>query len=135
MSEQGGAGPAEGLERVLEDLRSLSGEIDAGFVLSGDGRMLASTWKGGSGVERERLAAMLSALSGLAENTARRSGKGHASQARVQTEEGYVLVTRLADGGALAATAGPEARAGLLLYDMRNARAEVERVIGEGSQR
>jgi predicted regulator of Ras-like GTPase activity (Roadblock/LC7/MglB family) len=123
------------LERVLEDLRSLSGEIDAGFVLSEDGRMLASTWKAGSEIDQERLAAMLSALSVLAENTARRSGKGHASQARVQTEEGYVLVTRLVGGGALAATAGPDARAGLLLYDLRNARAEVERIVGEGSQR
>lgn len=120
---------------MLEDLRSLSGEIDAGFVLSEDGRMLASTWKAGSEIDQERLAAMLSALSVLAENTARRSGKGHASQARVQTEEGYVLVTRLVGGGALAATAGPDARAGLLLYDLRNARAEVERIVGEGSQR
>ena len=36
-------------------------------------------------------------------------------------------------GGVLAATTGQEARVGLVLYDMRNARGEVEKALAEGS--
>ena len=41
---------------------------------------------------------------------------------------------RLDGGGVLAATTGPDARVGLVLYDMRNARDEVDRVLAEGSE-
>jgi len=51
---------------------------------------------------------------------------------RIKTEGGHVLLVRLEAGGALAATTGPDARVGLVLYDMRNARGEVERVLEGG---
>ena len=44
-------------------------------------------------------------------------------------------MVRLEGGGALAATTGAEARVGLVLYDMRNSRGEVEKVLQEGSRR
>jgi hypothetical protein len=44
------------------------------------------------------------------------------------------LLVRLEGGGVLAATIGPEARVGLVLYDMRNARGEVDRVLAEGGE-
>jgi predicted regulator of Ras-like GTPase activity (Roadblock/LC7/MglB family) len=75
---------------------------------------------------------MLAALANLAERVARENGKEHASQVRVQAEGGHVLLVRLEGGGTLAATTGPDARVGLALYDMRNARGEVERVMGGG---
>lgn len=131
-----GADTRSGLEselgRILDDLRSLSGEIDAGYVVSGGGELLASTVRDAPGVDRERLGAMISALSGLSDRRARESGHERAEQARVRAAEGYVLLTRLADGSTLAATTGPEARVGLVLYDMRNARPEAERALSEG---
>ena len=75
---------------------------------------------------------MLAALANLSERTARESGKDHASQVRIKTEGGHVLLVRLEGGGALAATTGADARVGLVLYDMRNARGEVERVLEGG---
>lgn len=75
---------------------------------------------------------MLAALSNLAERAARENGKSHVSQVRVKTEEGFLLLVALEGGGALAATTGPEARVGLVLYDMRNARGEVQKALGEG---
>jgi predicted regulator of Ras-like GTPase activity (Roadblock/LC7/MglB family) len=77
---------------------------------------------------------MLAALANLAERVARENGKEHAAQVRIKTEGGHVLLVRLEGGGALAATTGPDARVGLALYDMRNARDEVERAL-EGGQR
>jgi predicted regulator of Ras-like GTPase activity (Roadblock/LC7/MglB family) len=50
----------------------------------------------------------------------------------VKTEGGHALLVRLEGGGALAATTGPDARVGLVLYDMRNARGEIEEALEGG---
>jgi predicted regulator of Ras-like GTPase activity (Roadblock/LC7/MglB family) len=118
------------LERVLTDLRALSGDIGSCGVLSKDGELLFSSH--GAGVDRERISAMLAALANRAERVARENGKEHASQVRVKAEGGYVLLVRLEGGGTLAATTGPDARVGLVLYDMRNTRDEVERTLKGG---
>lgn len=130
MAERGGAASAGELDRVLADLRALSEDIASCAVLSGGGELLASSH--GPGVDRERVAAMLAALVNLSERVARENGKDHASQLRVDTEDGHLLMVRLEGGGALAATTGPDARVGLALYDMRNSRGEVEKVLEGG---
>jgi uncharacterized protein len=130
MTERGGAGSTGDLDGVLADLRALSGDIESCGVLSEEGELLSSSH--GEGVDRERVTAMVSALASLAERVARQDGKDHASQVRVKTERGHVLLVRLDGGGALAATTGPDARVGLALYDMRNARGEVEKALEGG---
>ena len=131
MTERGGAGSAEELNRVLADLQALSGDMESCGVLSKDGKLLSSSH--GEGVDRERVAAMVAALANLAERVARENGKNHASQIRVKAEGGHVLLVRLEGGGTLVATTGPDARVGLVLYDMRNARGEVEKALEGGS--
>jgi hypothetical protein len=115
---------------LLGDLRALSGDIESCAVLSRDGELLASSH--GPGVERERVAAMLGALVGLAGRVAREEGRERAAQVRVRTDAGHLLMVRLADGAMLIATTATEARVGLVLYDMRNARREIEKAIGGG---
>ncbi len=44
-----------------------------------------------------------------------------------------MLLVGLEGGETLAVTTGPDARVGLVLYDMRNARGELQRVLGSGS--
>src|ERR671933_259977 len=124
------AGSTENLDRVLADLRALSGDIESCGVLSKDGELLSSSH--GEGVDRQRVTAMLAALANLARRVARDNGKDHASQVRIKAEGGYVLLVRLERGGTLAATTGPDARVGLVLYDMRNASDEVETVLEGG---
>jgi predicted regulator of Ras-like GTPase activity (Roadblock/LC7/MglB family) len=131
MTERRETGTAEDLDGVLADLRALSEDIDSCAVLSGDRDLLSSSHE--PGVERERVGAMLAALVYLSERVARESGKGHISQLRIDTGEGHLLVVQLDGGGVLAATTGQEARVGLVLYDMRNARGEVEKALAEGS--
>ena len=131
MTEQSEAGTVRGLDRVLADLRALSEDIESCAVLSRDRDLLSSSHE--PGVDRERAGAMLAALVYLSERVARESGKGHISQLRVDTGDGHLLVVRLDGGGVLAATTGQEARVGLVLYDMRNARGEVEKALAEGS--
>jgi predicted regulator of Ras-like GTPase activity (Roadblock/LC7/MglB family) len=124
-------GSAENLDRVLADLRALSGDIESCGVLSKGGELLSSSH--GEGVDRERVSAMVAALANLTERVARQAGKDYASQVRVKAEGGHVLLIRLQGGDVLAATTGPEARVGLVLYDMRNARGEVEKAL-EGTE-
>jgi uncharacterized protein len=131
MAERSGAGTTEELDRVLADLRALSEDIESCAVLSGARDLLSSSHD--PGVDRERVGAMLAALVKLSERVARENGKDHTSQLRIDTEGGHLLLVRLDDGGVLAATTGPEARVGLVLYDMRNSRGEVEKVLAEGS--
>src|ERR687898_2334330 len=131
MAERSGAGAAQDLGRVLADLRALSEDIESCAVLSGDRDLVSSSHE--PGVDRERVGAMLAALVNLAERVARESGKGHISQLRIDTGGGHLLMVRLDGGGVLAATTGQDARVGLVLYDMRNARGEVETALAEGS--
>jgi uncharacterized protein len=121
---------AGSLESVLADLRALSGDIESCGVLSKDGEPLFTSH--GEGVDRERVTAMLAALTNLAERVAKKNGREHASQVTINTEGGHVLMVRLEGGGTLAATTRPEARVGLVLYDMRNVRTEIERVLEGG---
>ena len=132
MAERSGAEMAGGLDRVLADLRALSEDIESCAVLSGDRDLLTSSHE--AGVDRKRVGAMLAALVYLSERVARESGKGNISQLRIDTGGGHLLMVRLDDGGVLAATTGQEARVGLVLYDMRNARREVEKALTEGSE-
>ena|SRR5215212_2331735 len=125
---EGSVPSREGLEQALEDLRALSGEVATATVLSKDRELVASTLP--PGVDRERYAAMLTALADLAGKTARENGGSRFAQTSIREEGGHVLLVGLEGGGTLAATTGPDARIGLVLYDMRNIRKELERALG-----
>ena len=127
MTERDQSASTADLDRVLGYLRALSGDIKSCAVLSKDGELLSSSH--GEGVDRERITAMLAALVNLAERTARENGKDHASQVRVRTEGGHVLLVRLEGSGTLAAATDVDAQVGLALYDMRNASGEVEKAL------
>ena len=129
MTKGGTTGVGE-LEGALENLRALSGEITTAAVLSGDGELRSSTLP--PGVDRERYIAMLAALAGIARRSARENGGSGFTQVRIREEGGHVLLVGLEGDETLAATTGPDARVGLVLYDMRNVRKEIERILGYG---
>ncbi len=128
--EKPGVGTEGDVGRLISDLLALSGELKSCAVITGDGKLVSSSHE--PGVERERASAMLAALSSVAKRTAREHGKDHVSQLRIKTDKGHLLMVRLEGGGSLAATTRPEARVGLALYDMRNARSGIEQAMGEG---
>ena len=132
MTEREKVGSGGDLDRAVADLKALSGDMASCAVLSADGILLSSSHE--EGVDRERAAAMLAAAANLAERAARREGKEHAAQVRVDAEEGHLLLVRLEGGGTLAATTAKDARVGLVLYDMRNARAEIGAATNAGGR-
>jgi predicted regulator of Ras-like GTPase activity (Roadblock/LC7/MglB family) len=132
VTEREKVGSGGDLDRAVADLKALSGDMASCAVLSADGVLLSSSHE--EGVDRERAAAMLAAAANLAERAARREGKEHAAQVRVDAEEGHLLLVRLEGGGTLAATTAKDARVGLVLYDMRNARAEIGAATNAGGR-
>ena len=72
---------------------------------------------------------MFAALAGLARRTARENGGAGFVQLMIREEGGHVLLVGFEGGDALAATTGPDARVGLVLYDMRNVRKELVRML------
>lgn len=136
MAQRDGTGTGatqEGeLDRLLADLRALSEDIEGCAVLAGDGDLLSSSHR--PGVEHDRVTAMLGALAGLARRAAREEGRERAAQVRVRTGAGHLLMVALDDGGTLVATTAPEARVGLVLYDMRNASGVIQKAIEGGTQ-
>jgi predicted regulator of Ras-like GTPase activity (Roadblock/LC7/MglB family) len=132
VTEREKVGSGGDLDRAVADLKALSGDMASCAVLSADGVLISSSHE--EGVDRERAAAMLAAAANLAERAARREGKEHAAQVRVDAEEGHLLLVRLEGGGTLAATTAKDARVGLVLYDMRNARAEIGAATNAGGR-
>jgi predicted regulator of Ras-like GTPase activity (Roadblock/LC7/MglB family) len=132
---EGSASSVGGMEQVLEDLRALSGEVTTTAVLSGDGELRASTLP--PGVDRDRYTAMLVALVGIAGRIAWENGESRFTQVKIKEEGGHVLLVSLKGGETLAVTTTPNARIGLIFYDMRNAQRELERMLGseEGGRR
>jgi predicted regulator of Ras-like GTPase activity (Roadblock/LC7/MglB family) len=132
VTERENVGSGGDLDRALADLRALSGDMASCAVLSADGVLVSSSHT--EGVDRERAAAMLAAVANLAQRAARLRSKERASQVRVDVEDGHLLLVRLDGGGTLAATTTRDARVGLVLYDMRNAKGEVEKAMNAGGR-
>jgi predicted regulator of Ras-like GTPase activity (Roadblock/LC7/MglB family) len=132
VTERENVGSGGDLDRALADLRALSGDMASCAVLSADGVLVSSSHT--EGVDRERAAAMLAAVANLAQRAARLKSKERASQVRVDVEDGHLLLVRLDGGGTLAATTTRDARVGLVLYDMRNAKGEVEKAMNAGGR-
>ena len=132
VTERENVGSGGDLDRALADLRALSGDMASCAVLSADGVLVSSSHT--EGVDRKRAAAMLAAVANLAQRAARLKSKERASQVRVDVEDGHLLLVRLDGGGTLAATTTRDARVGLVLYDMRNARGEVEKAMNAGGR-
>src|SRR5918911_3266841 len=94
---EGSASSVGGVEQVLEDLRTLSEEVTTAAVLSGDGKLRASTLL--PGVDRDRHATMLVALAGLAARVARENGGSRVWRGRDKEKGGEGAPLRPHRGG------------------------------------
>ena len=98
------------------------------LVLSTDGLVLASS----DGLERdvaETLAAVTSGLASLTAGAARHLKAGHVNQVIVEMDEGFLFVTTISEGSALAVMAGPECDIGLVGYEMSMLVARIGQVL------
>lgn len=101
---------------VTSFIDRLPGAVSA-VVVSSDGLVIALSERL-SRDAADQLAAATSAFSSLAAGTARCFDAGQVSQVIVEMEGGYLFVTAISDGSALAVMCNPTCDIGLVGYEM-----------------
>lgn len=102
--------------------------VDSVVVLSTDGLVLALSDR----LDRDTadtLAAVTSGLASLTAGAARHMGAGNVNQVIVEMDGGYLFVTTVSEGSALAVMCGPECDIGLIGYEMSMLVARVGQVL------
>jgi predicted regulator of Ras-like GTPase activity (Roadblock/LC7/MglB family) len=120
-------GRAARLDRALRDLLMQAPELEAAAVVSFDGLAMASALP--AGMDEDRVAAMSAALLSLGEKAAQGLGRGDLSQVYVEGETGTVFLVSCEDEAVLVAVAAAGAKAGLMLFEVRRAAADIADVL------
>lgn len=102
---------------ILRRLNSISGEIDASAVMSGDGLSIASAL--GDGVDDDRFGAMCASLLALADRTVKEISRGDLKQVLVEGTEGSMLIVRINEKGVLAVSAQSSANIGRVFLEAK----------------
>ena len=102
--------------------------VNSVVVLSTDGLVLALSDQ----LDRDTadtLAAVTSGLASLTAGAARHMGAGNVNQVIVEMDGGYLFVTTVSEGSALAVMCGPDCDIGLIGYEMSMLVARVGQVL------
>lgn len=118
---------ADLLAQALDDFLATSPEVEAAAVVSADGLPMASALP--PHVQEDRLAAMSAALLTLGERAAHNLGKGELAQVFVEGSQGHVILMSAGTSAVLVAVTSPDAKAGLILFEMRKSAARVQQVM------
>jgi predicted regulator of Ras-like GTPase activity (Roadblock/LC7/MglB family) len=110
---------------ILRRLNSISSDIEASAVISGDGLSIASVL--GDGVDPDRFGAMCASLLALADRTAKEISRGDLKQVLVEGTAGSMLVVRISSLAVLAVAARPTVNLGRVFLEAR----KVANIIGE----
>jgi len=115
------------LNRAIGDLLAQAPEVEAAAVVSFDGLPMASALP--ATMDEDRVAAMSAALLSLGERAAEGLGRGALSQVYIEGEHGTVYLVSADDEAVLVAVASPDAKVGMMLYEVRRAAAAVAEVL------
>jgi len=107
----------ERLASTLDRLMMDSPDIQAAALVSMDGFTMASAMP--EGMQEDRVGAMSAAILGLGERAAAELGRGHLTQVFIEGGEGYVVLIAAGSRAVLTTLAQPDAKLGLVLYDMK----------------
>lgn len=118
---------ADLLAAALDEFLATSPEVEAAAVVSADGLPMASALP--PHVQEDRLAAMSAALLTLGERAADNLGKGELAQVFVEGSNGHVILMSAGGNAVLVAVTAREAKAGLILFEMRRAADSVRGVM------
>ena len=110
---------------ILRRLNSISYEIEASAVMSGDGLSIASVL--GEGVDADRYGAMCASLLALADRTVKEISRGDLKQVLVEGTEGSMLVVRINEKAVLAVATRPTVNLGRVFLEAK----KVANILGE----
>lgn len=118
---------AQIMEKTLRSLVSNTPDLEGAAVVSVDGLIVASILPAGS--EEERVSAMAAALLSLGERTSNELARGLLDQIYVKGNNGYVVLMSAGEENVLEAIAGPAAKLGMVLLEMRRAVQELMNLV------
>lgn len=115
------------IERRLIALESLTPELEGTAVISVEGLMIASRLP--KALTDDLMASMSAAMLALGERIAHDLNRGELGQVYIRGERGYVLLMAVNENAVLTALASEEAKLGLVFLDMKQAAAELRRLL------
>ena len=118
---------AEQMQQVLRTFAANTPDIEGAAVVSLDGLILSSVLP--AGTDEDRVSAMAAALLSLGERTSQELQRGALEQVYVKGSSGYVILMQAGGEAVLEAIAGPGAKLGMVLLDMKRAAQELGRLI------
>lgn len=118
---------AQAMEQTLRNLVGATPDLQGAAVVSIDGLVLSSALP--AGVDEDRVSAMAAALLSLGERTATELSRGNLEQVYVKGSHGYVVLMRAGEETVLEAIAGPAAKLGMVLLDMKRAAQELAKLL------
>lgn len=116
------------LADALNGLMSGNPDIQASALVSMDGFTMASALP--RDMQEDRVGAMSAAILGLGERAAAELGRGELSQVYIEGDDGIVVLISVGARAVLTALASPDARLGLVLFDMRSVSQEIAAALG-----
>ncbi len=121
------ASRAELMEKTLRTLVSSTPDVEGAAVVSADGLVLSSVLPASS--DEDRVSAMAAALLSLGERTSTELARGELEQVYVKGQKGYVVLMRAGEDNLIEAIAGPAAKLGMVLLDMKRAASEIAKLV------
>lgn len=118
---------AEQMQQILRSFVSNTPDLEGAATVSIDGLVLASVLP--SGTDEDRVSAMAAALLALGERTAAELQRGTLEQVYVKGNNGYTILMQAGNEAVLEAIAGPSAKLGMVLLDMKRASQEIARLV------
>jgi len=118
---------AEQIQQLLKTFVSNSPDVEGAAVVSLDGLTLASVLPAGS--DEDRVSAMAAALLSLGERTSQELQRGTLDQVYVKGDSGYIILMHVGKEAVLETIAGPSAKLGMVILDMKRATQELVRLV------
>jgi predicted regulator of Ras-like GTPase activity (Roadblock/LC7/MglB family) len=118
---------AEQMQQILRNLVSNTPDLEGAAVVSVDGLVFSSVLP--VGTDEDRVSAMAAALLSLGERSAQELQRGGLEQVYVKGSNGYIVLMQAGTDAVLEAIAGPSAKLGMVLLDMKRAAHELSRLI------
>lgn len=118
---------SEQIHQLLRTFVTNSPDVEGAAMVSVDGLVLASVLP--AGTDEDRVSAMAAALLSLGERTSQELQRGSLEQVYVKGSGGYIILMQAGTEAVLETIAGPAAKLGMVLLDMKRAVQELSRLV------
>lgn len=117
--------PEEIIDETLNSLTQIQG-VESAIVISDDGFPMFSSYQGSYSEDDELLiSAMIAGIVATVSTATTKLGKKNAEHLTIETPDGYIVVSSIAEGAILVLTTAKNVKLGLTYYVMRQAQNKI----------